>query len=61
LEVLDMAARGIVKTHLKVRKLEELTDVFHEMSEGKSKTPRKPTCSLSRTVSRVIGHISLTE
>ncbi|PSS23096.1 hypothetical protein M430DRAFT_64761 [Amorphotheca resinae ATCC 22711] len=35
LEVLDMAARGIVKTHLKVRKLEELTDVFHEMSEGK--------------------------
>jgi len=56
-----MAARGIVKTHLKVRKLEELTDVFHEMSEGKSKTPRKPTCSLSRTVSRVIGHISLTE
>jgi D-arabinose 1-dehydrogenase-like Zn-dependent alcohol dehydrogenase len=35
LEVLDMAARGLVKTHIKVEKMENLTEVFQEMSEGK--------------------------
>ncbi|EPE32390.1 GroES-like protein [Glarea lozoyensis ATCC 20868] len=35
LEVLDMAARGIIKTHLRVEKMEKLTEVFQEMSEGK--------------------------
>jgi propanol-preferring alcohol dehydrogenase len=35
LEVLDMAARGIVKTHLRIEKMEKLTEVFQEMSEGK--------------------------
>ncbi len=35
LEVLDMAARGIVKTRLRVEKMEKLTEVFKEMSEGK--------------------------
>lgn len=35
LEVLDMAARGIVKTHLRVEKMEKLTEIFQEMSEGK--------------------------
>ncbi|KAH6675626.1 alcohol dehydrogenase-like protein [Halenospora varia] len=37
LEVLDMAARGIVKTHLRTEKMEKLTEVFQEMSEGKMK------------------------
>lgn len=37
LEVLDMAARGIVKTHLRVEKMEKLTEVFQEMSAGKMK------------------------
>lgn len=35
LEVLDMAARGIVKTRLRTEKMENLTEVFKEMSEGK--------------------------
>jgi propanol-preferring alcohol dehydrogenase len=35
LEVLDLAARGLVKTHYKIKKMEELTEVFQEMSEGK--------------------------
>ena len=35
LEVLDMAARGIVKTRLKTEKMENLTEVFQAMSEGK--------------------------
>lgn len=34
LEVLDMAARGIVKTHVRVEAMEKLTDVFTEMSKG---------------------------
>lgn len=37
LEVLDMAARGIVKTHVRVEAMEKLTDVFTEMSKGTSK------------------------
>jgi len=35
LEVLDMAARGLVKTHLKVEPMEKLTEIFQAMSEGK--------------------------
>jgi len=35
LEVLDMAARGIVKTRTRIEKMENLTEVFKEMSEGK--------------------------
>jgi propanol-preferring alcohol dehydrogenase len=35
LEVLDMAARGIVKTHVKLDKMENLTEIFKDMKEGK--------------------------
>lgn len=35
LEVLDMAARGIVKTHYRIEKMEKLASVFQEMGEGK--------------------------
>jgi alcohol dehydrogenase, propanol-preferring len=35
LEVLDMAARGIVKTRLRTEKMENLTAIFEEMSAGK--------------------------
>jgi propanol-preferring alcohol dehydrogenase len=35
LEVLDMAARGIVKTRHRIEKMENLTSVFQDMSEGK--------------------------
>ncbi|KAH7417302.1 alcohol dehydrogenase-like protein [Cadophora sp. MPI-SDFR-AT-0126] len=35
LEVLDMAARGIVKTRLRTEPMEKLTEIFQEMSEGK--------------------------
>ena len=35
LEVLDMAARGIVKTRVRTEKMENLTAVFEEMSAGK--------------------------
>jgi D-arabinose 1-dehydrogenase-like Zn-dependent alcohol dehydrogenase len=31
LEVLDMAARGIVKTHLRTENIENLTAIFQEM------------------------------
>jgi len=34
-EVLDFAARGIVKSHYRVEKMENLTKVFEEMGEGK--------------------------
>lgn len=37
LEVLDMAGRGVVKTHVQIMKMEELTEVFNEMSQGRSK------------------------
>jgi propanol-preferring alcohol dehydrogenase len=30
-----MAARGVVKTRLRIEKMENLTDVFQQMSEGK--------------------------
>jgi len=35
LEVLEMAARGIVKTRSRIEKMDHLTKVFQEMSEGK--------------------------
>jgi propanol-preferring alcohol dehydrogenase len=35
LEVLEMAARGIVKTRLRVEKMDKLTGIFQEMSAGK--------------------------
>jgi propanol-preferring alcohol dehydrogenase len=35
IETLDFAARGIVKTHYRVEKMEQLTSVFKEMSEQK--------------------------
>lgn len=35
LEVLDMAARGLIKTKYRLEKMDKLTDVFQEMSEGK--------------------------
>lgn len=34
LEVLEMAARGIVKSRLRLEKMDKLTEVFHEMSQG---------------------------
>lgn len=34
-EVLEFLARGIVKTHFRVEKMDALTDVFKEMGEGK--------------------------
>lgn len=34
-EVLELAARGLVSTHLRVEKLERLTEVFEEMEGGK--------------------------
>lgn len=34
-DVLELASRGIVKTHLKVEKMDKLDKVFHEMEEGK--------------------------
>lgn len=33
--VLEMAAKGIIKSHSRVEKLEQLTSVFKEMDEGK--------------------------
>lgn len=35
LEVLDLAARGIIRTQVRVEKLDKLTEVFHEMATGK--------------------------
>ncbi|OBT70012.1 hypothetical protein VE03_00501 [Pseudogymnoascus sp. 23342-1-I1] len=34
-EVLELAARGLVETHLRVEKLDRLTEVFKEMEGGK--------------------------
>ncbi|KAF2498122.1 GroES-like protein [Lophium mytilinum] len=34
-EVLELAARGVVKTHYRVEKMEKLTDVFEEMDQGR--------------------------
>lgn len=34
IECLDFAARGIVKTHIKIEKMEKLTEIFQEMKEG---------------------------
>ncbi|ERF76589.1 Alcohol dehydrogenase 2 [Endocarpon pusillum Z07020] len=35
IETLEMAARGVVKTHFRVEKMEGLAKVFEEMDEGK--------------------------
>ncbi|KAG4419290.1 hypothetical protein IFR04_007609 [Cadophora malorum] len=35
IEVLELAARGVVKTKIRVEKLDRLTDVFQEMADGK--------------------------
>ncbi|KAF5600626.1 ADH3-alcohol dehydrogenase III [Fusarium pseudoanthophilum] len=35
IEVLDFAARGIIKPHVEVRKMEDLTGVFEDMKQGK--------------------------
>lgn len=34
-ECLEIAARGLVKTHYQLRKMEDLTDIFKAMEEGK--------------------------
>jgi len=34
LETLEFAARGVVKTHFRVEKMDKLDDVFREMGEG---------------------------
>jgi propanol-preferring alcohol dehydrogenase len=35
IETLEMAARGVVKTHYRLAKMEELTSMFQEMEQGK--------------------------
>lgn len=35
IEVLGFAARGLVKTHFQVKKMEQLTDIFEDMHAGK--------------------------
>ncbi|KAL9603385.1 MAG: hypothetical protein Q9219_001247 [cf. Caloplaca sp. 3 TL-2023] len=35
IEVMDFAARGVVKSVFRLEKLEKLTEVFQELSEGK--------------------------
>jgi len=35
IETMDFAARGIIKTHFRVEKMDKLTEVFKEMDEGK--------------------------
>lgn len=37
IETLDFAARGVVKTHYRIEKMDGLEDVFREMGEGKLK------------------------
>ncbi|KAL1959285.1 hypothetical protein VTO42DRAFT_2472 [Malbranchea cinnamomea] len=36
-ECIDIAARGLVKTHFQLRKMEELSEIFEEMRQGKIK------------------------
>ena len=35
IETLEMASRGIVKTHFTVKKMDDLNDVFQQMDQGK--------------------------
>ncbi|CAD0085015.1 unnamed protein product [Aureobasidium vineae] len=35
IETLDLAARGIIKTHFRTAKMDELTSIFEEMDQGK--------------------------
>lgn len=37
IETLDFAARGVVKTHYRVEKMDKLTSVFEEMDKGQMK------------------------
>jgi propanol-preferring alcohol dehydrogenase len=37
IETMDFAARGIVKTHYRVEKMDKLTSVFEEMHKGELK------------------------
>lgn len=32
---LELARKGVVKTHYRLCKMQDLTDVFHEMEQGK--------------------------
>lgn len=34
IETLDLAARGIIKTHFRTEKMENLTEVFEQMHKG---------------------------
>jgi propanol-preferring alcohol dehydrogenase len=34
IEVLDLAARGVIKTHFRTEKMENLTEVFEQMHKG---------------------------
>lgn len=35
IETLELASRGIIKTHYRTAKMEELTEIFQEMDQGK--------------------------
>lgn len=35
IETLDLAARGIIKTHFRTEKMDKLTEIFEQMNEGK--------------------------
>ena len=35
IEVLDLAARGVISTHYRTEKMDKLTDIFHEMESQK--------------------------
>ena len=37
METLQMAERGVVKTHLRTAKMDELTRIFEEMDKGELK------------------------
>jgi hypothetical protein len=50
-EILEMAARGIVKTKLRIEKMDKLTEVFQDMSEERCKEElclisNKETCTV---------------
>lgn len=35
IETLELAARGIIKTHFRTEKMDKLTEIFEQMNEGK--------------------------
>ena len=51
-----MAARGIVKTHIRIETMDKLTDIFNEMSKGTSKDPWEPS---NLTISRVFPKLQV--